>query len=199
MTEQETIRQLAYRVRRAVLSGYRADTCILTAAALCDALAERGIPARPIVCRVMLVNDHFLLMMRVAGRLPNRGRELQAWCAMGGWSVGVGYGPPADETRWAGHLAVLVRGSLLVDCSLDQADRISKGIQAGIVLQPVPADQIVEEGKVVAHLTAGAAIYSLYPDERSYEVAPDWREMNRRTAVVAAAERLRGRMFAWRP
>lgn len=197
--ELRHIRAVAIGLRAAVLDRYSKSTCILTTAALIDALAADGIPATPLAVGVFLMNGTFYERALAERRFPEGGAELNGWIAGGAWSVGVGYGaenPAKAVGRWDGHLVALVRGRYLVDASLDQCDRPQHGIAAGLVVEalgtPVLTTPAVNGMRVQVGLQQGMAVYELRPGDRSYERAPDWRDMNRRLAVIAAA-RLRER------
>lgn len=95
---------------------------------------------------------------------------------------------PADERgKWAGHLAVLIEGRVLLDLTLPQANRP----KFGIVLEPTAV-------KVGPDFLAGAHVHRTVNESlcqwtrseaRGWETAPDWREKHRTRELAKEVRR----------
>lgn len=161
-------------VRREMLKEFTPDCCIATTRVLKRALAVFGIEAEPVAVGVRIYNA---AMRRLLNRapLPTDPRKKERLLALtGAWGIGIC--PHGNEERFGGHLVLRV-GSLLVDASLQQAERPNKGILLDplVVAKPHPAffapKQYGEEFGIDIH--GCLVVYERIRDE-SFRRAPDW-------------------------
>src|SRR5262249_38296206 len=89
--------------------------------------------------------------------------EMIAWTNEGkAWSIGVGYGDK-EPGKWPGHLAVIVKERILLDLSLDQADRPAKHIRLPPLMRAVQRP----ENLLARHCDCILG-YEFLPDDTSY-------------------------------
>lgn len=95
--------------------GWR-DICIPAASFAVEVLKAFGISAKPLPVQVLVTTaDAWEEALR--GELPATG-----------YSLGIGFGDPMPG-RYGGHLVVLVENTVLLDLTLDQADRPNRDIR----------------------------------------------------------------------
>jgi hypothetical protein len=104
------------RPRLVEISGGRRDTCISAASFGVEVLKAFGISAQPLPVRVLVTTADVWEETLRGGALPATG-----------YSLGIGFGDPMPGC-YGGHLVVLVEKTALLDLTLDQADRPSRGI-----------------------------------------------------------------------
>lgn len=114
-------------VRSTMLERFRADCCVATCKILREVFADYGYKAREVPVSVYILNREMQALVE-EGPLPDDHAErIALFNQRGAWGVGVGFGPPANENAYAGHLVLNVDG-VLVDGSLDQAQREERNI-----------------------------------------------------------------------
>jgi hypothetical protein len=104
------------RPRLVEVSGGRRDTCISAASFGVEILKAFGISAKPLPVRVLVTTADAWEETLRGGTLPATG-----------YSLGIGFGDPMPGC-YGGHLVVLVEKTVLLDLTLDQAERPSRGI-----------------------------------------------------------------------
>lgn len=187
-------------VRPAIRDLYGPHSCIGTVRAGLEVLHRLGVPARPVAVEVSVFNAAFVARARELGRLPRGWEESERWFAeVGAHSIGLTGQNQPPESRWAGHLCLLLDDRLLVDPSIDQVARPQYGIvpPSLIILDASVAFQEGRERLGGRH--AGAEfIYRCCPNDRGYEggqwynrtvtrrVKRDALKWTRRYATVAA-------------
>lgn len=175
------------RVARPVILDYFAPNCCVAATAITIGVFRAlGIPARPCTCRVSIFNRAYVDRSQREGRIPQGLEETRAWCADGvSWAVGVGYGADSGEGGWPGHLMAVVAGSVLVDASIEQANRPQKDIVLPPVLAvPAPADFLLERSRFYLHSTDGGLVIYEPLADRSWRRAPDWVHRDRHERAI---------------
>jgi len=125
-------------VRKTMLEEFRPDCCVATCKILREVFTEYDYRARQVPVAVDVLNAEMQVLVQ-EGPLPDdRTERLALFKRRGAWGVGVGYGPPTDANKYAGHLVLNVNG-VLVDGSLDQAERKEKRILLPSLLWFKPA------------------------------------------------------------
>jgi hypothetical protein len=117
-------------VRPAMLEHFREDCCIATCRILREVLAAYGYKAREVPVTVQVLNGPMQKLVD-EGPLPDdRAERVALFHQRGAWGVGIGLAHPGDPIvpgKYYGHLVLSVNG-LLVDASLQQAQREQRGI-----------------------------------------------------------------------
>lgn len=173
---------LLHVARREILQDFRPDSCIASTRVACDVLAYFGIEARPLVVRAAYYNRQAAEHAARIGRLPESPEETVAWSEEdGSWGIGIGYGGEAeqDPEKWAGHLVAIAGDRLLIDLSLDQADRPQHDIKFVPLSFRLSAEEqtmfLQPEGHIVRFYRGGILFYTAFPADRSFEDSPNWR------------------------
>jgi hypothetical protein len=178
-------------VRNAMRIGtlYRPDCCIAATAILIDVLDHFRLTAKPLSVIATVFNP------AMSGRIEREGMPtLEAaerdWFPRGCYSLAVGVGDP-QPGKWPGHLVVNLGDQVLIDLTLDQADRTQHGIVLPMpIVAPFPPDFLTGDGQMVGLVNGCRVVYEARPADRSFERSNDWRSRKRRDAVVGAAIRL---------
>lgn len=180
-TDLDAIERLITRhkeMRQHMLAHYRADSCIAASRALIDALRLRGVAARPLVSRALVVNPYVTERVRASAQKNVQPGDVFAWIAEPeGYGLGLGFADvdgPHGEEKWEGHLAVyLPEHRLFVDLTLDQASRPQHGIALTSLVMKTDVD--IERGGAFS-VQCGDSLVFYYPSplDHSYERAPDW-------------------------
>jgi hypothetical protein len=172
---------------------YRPDCCIAATAILIDVLDYFRLTARPLSVIATVFNP------AMSGRIEREGmptlKEAERdWFPHGCYSLAVGSGDP-EPGKWPGHLVANLADRVLIDLTLDQADRPQHGIVLPMpILAPFPSEFLTEDGQMAGLVNGCRVVYEARPDDRSFERSNDWRSRKRRDAVVAAAvRRLKGK------
>jgi hypothetical protein len=107
----------------------------------------------------------------------------------------VGSGDP-EPGKWPGHLVTVLGGQVLIDLTLDQADRPQHGILLPMpILAPCDPDFLAGQARVAGIVGGCRVVYEARPGDRSFERSNDWRSRKRRADVVGAAIRLLKKEF----
>jgi hypothetical protein len=110
---------------------YRPDCCIAATAILNEVLDYFKLTARPLSVIATVFNPVMSERIEREG-MPTLEEAERDWFPRGCHSLAVGAGDP-EPGKWPGHLVTVLGGRVLIDLTLDQANRP----QHGIVL-PVP-------------------------------------------------------------
>lgn len=167
VSEERVLKKLCLNGWQAARARYDEDgICIQTSRAAVEVLKEFGIEAQPLAVQVSVFTPK--LAERVfGGTFDNKFRE-------GEYSVGIGYGKRQDATRWAGHLALVVRDGLL-DLTLPQADRHSKGLRVPIGgYFALPPDWKTTRQIPYVAFDNLVVVYELRHADKSFEHTPNW-------------------------
>lgn len=126
---------LADHARPILLREMTANNCIESTAAALDVLRSHGVRCRELPVELTIFNAaawQFIkrgMLLRDADGRPVRENET-AWDLAGAWSVGLGMDRDQVPTpgKYGGHLVALVEECWLLDLSIDQAQRLHRGI-----------------------------------------------------------------------
>lgn len=169
--------------------------CILATAVGVAVLQEFGIQAQGVSVRVDLFNKAFVDWKEGGEPGGYPGAE-----AAGGYMLSAGYSPdelPANTVinqypagrGWDGHLVMgltLAGEDLIVDLDLQQMNRPARGIQV-----PDAAVFAWKNGQATGRLPGGHVIaYAASPGNTTWQTAPDWAMVDRRTDLVMAVTRM---------
>ncbi len=175
---------------------YRPDCCIAATAILIDVLDYFRLTARPLSVVATVYNPAMSERILRDG-MPTLEEAERDWFPNGCYALAVGAGDP-QPGKWAGHLVANLADRVLLDLTLDQANRP----QHQIVLPPfllAPLDWEFLQGEAYLAGTGNGCriVYETRPDDRSFERSNDWRSKKRRAEVVGAAiRRLKGSLGA---
>jgi len=181
-----TSRTFLKEIRRMILdSGARADSCICCTKVLTQVGASLELKVRPLVVETTVYNPPFAEWIEKNGLDPSE-EEMHRLGEAGGRFVVLGAREERtpEPNKWPGHLVCLVEASgkptTVVDLSIDQANRPKKDIN---ITEPlifgVPTDFVDGTGCAIGHTGTKAGpicfVYRAFPDDKSYEVSPDWK------------------------
>jgi len=174
-------------VRQELLRHLEPSSCIETGRLVYMLMREWRLPARLVPVEVRIANAPAMALIRRDQLTPaHHGKD-------GVYVVTVGEPAPSPPGRWAGHLAVACE-SLLIDPSIDQANRPEFGIQfQSPWVQRVPRGFWAQGGLVGTTDEHGTRVEYLHHfSNRGYLGTPAWRKAPR--LLPAARMALRGAM-----
>jgi hypothetical protein len=184
--------------RPLILRYARPDSCIYSTRVVSELLVGLGFQAVPVPVAVR-VTSPALVSRLAAWRAAHpedpdgpRAVEVARWTDEPGsrcWSVGVGYGPadgrPVPADKYRGHLIALGPGGLLVDLSIDQANRPKVGIRVAPVVGVASRAFWLGEEAAGFRTPDGCDVhYQRITDDGTWRTAPDWVRPGRTKAVV---------------
>jgi hypothetical protein len=168
---------------------YRPDCCIAATAILIDVLDYFRLTARPLSVIATVFNPAMSRRIEREG-MPTLEEAERDWFPRGCYSLAVGVGGP-QLGKWPGHLVVNLADQVLIDLTLDQADRPQHGIVLPMpIVAPFPPDFLTEDGQMAGLINGCRVVYEARPADRSFDRSNDWRSRKRRDAVVGTAIRL---------
>jgi hypothetical protein len=173
---------------------YRPDCCIAATAILNEVLDYFQLTATPLSVIATVFNP--VMSERIAQEgMPSLEEAERDWLPRGCYSLAVGVGDP-EPGKWPGHLVTVLGGQVLIDLTLDQANRPQHGIVLPMpILAPCDPEFLAGEAQVAGIVGGCRVIYEARPDDRSFERSNDWRSRKRRTDVVGrAVRRLKGKV-----
>jgi hypothetical protein len=166
----------------------RPDCCILATATLLDVLDYFKLPARPLTVEAWVCNPPMHERIIREG-MPTPEEAEASWFPEGCYSLCVGTGEK-EKGKWAGHLVAVLADRVLMDLTLDQANRPDYGIVLPMpVVAPVPRAFLDGEGALSGLVGGCRVAYTARPGDRSFEHSNDWKSRKRRTDLVGAAIR----------
>jgi hypothetical protein len=167
---------------------YRKDCCIPATAILCDVLDYFKLPAKPLSVIACIYNPLMTERLEREG-MPTREEAERDWFPQGCYSIGVGLGE-REPGKWPGHLVALLAGKVLVDLTLDQAERPEHNVILPVPIIAAVGADFLEPGNVARGLVNGCRVdYVARPEDRSFERSNDWKSKKRRDGVVAVCIR----------
>ncbi len=171
---------------------YRPDCCIAATAILIDVLDYFRLTARPLSVIATVFNPAMTERIEREG-MPTLEEAERDWFPNGCYSLAVGFGDP-EPGKWPGHLVVNLADQVLIDLTLDQADRPQHDIVLPMpIIAPFPPEFLTEDGHLAGIVNGCRVVYEARPSDRSFERSNDWRSRKRRDAIVGAAiRRLKG-------
>lgn len=178
MTPLDLFDALSERIPAVIEAEYhRHNNCILATRLAVEVGSYFGVHVWPMAVRVFLMNAQFAVHVK-EGDL-----DVKKWePADGSYSVGIGYGSPARENGWDGHLIAAAAGCF-GDFAIRQAERLERGIHTGAALYgPRPDDQRVWTA-VNEH--NGTVVWYERTNDGRYRLAPDWKDEKRRRKLSA--------------
>jgi len=124
---------------------YRPDCCIAATAILIDVLDYFRMTARPLSVLATVFNPAMSRRIEREG-MPTLEEAEGDWFLKGCHSLAVGLGDP-EPGKWPGHLVANLADKLLIDLTLDQADRPQHGIVLPMpIIAPFPREFLTENG-----------------------------------------------------
>lgn len=190
---------LLHVARAEVLRDFRADSCIASTRVAVDALAYFGIPARPLSVKAAYYNRQAAEHAARIGRLLESPEETIAWSKEdGSWGIGIGYAPDesaqTDAEKWAGHLVAIAGDRLLIDLSLDQADRPQYDIKFAPVSFRLSTEEqamfLQPEGRIERFYRGGILFYTAFPHDQSFQNSQNWPSGQADGATARTIERI---------
>jgi hypothetical protein len=145
---------------------YRPDCCIAATAILNEVLDYFKLTARPLSAIATVFNP--VMSERIAQEgMPTLEEAGRNWFPKGCYSLAVGAGDP-DPGKWPGHLVAVLGGRVLIDLTLDQANRPQHGIVLPVpIIAPCDAEFLAGQA-VVAGIVGGCrVVYEARPGDRS--------------------------------
>ena len=116
---------------------YRPDCCIAATAILIDVLDYFRLNARPLSVIATVFNPAMSERIEREG-MPTLEEAERDWFPYGCYSLAVGVGDP-EAGKWPGHLVANLADRVLIDLTLDQADRPQHGIVLPMpIIAPFP-------------------------------------------------------------
>jgi hypothetical protein len=178
--------------RAEILKEFRLDSCIGSTRVVCKVLDHFGYRAVPFGAKVHVYNPVMTKAMARGIKFPDSGSpELHRMLDLiGGWSVGLGETPvDADPV---GHLvALLPKEKLIVDASLDQANRPQKQIELPpVLIAHVDDDFIAGKSPDTLMYNGCKLVYHAEPGNTVYKQSGDWNIPNRTKHAIKAIIKL---------
>lgn len=200
--QDAVLRGLKEVCRQETLKDFRPDSCIASTRIVCRVLKEFGFEVEPFPVLVIIQNAAFQKAASNGDIPPPDNKLFYAWCERtGAWSVGVGF-PDPDKSRadgYGGHLvALLPKHNMIVDSSIDQANRPQYSIHLPTVLVAEFAPEFLsEEGyRLCLRNDEGCFMYYEKLVNPVWRTAPDWVDTKRTKravkAIIAHIERMVG-------
>ena len=116
--------------------------------------------------------------------MPTLEEAERDWFPHGCYSIAVGVGD-REPGKWPGHLVANLADKVLIDLTLDQADRPQHDIVLPMpIIAPFPPEFLTEDGQMAGMVNGCRVVYEARPADRSFERSNDWRSRKRRDAVV---------------
>jgi hypothetical protein len=171
---------------------YRPDCCIAATAILIEVLDYFRLNARPLSVIATVFNPAMSERIEREG-MPTLEKAERDWFPCGCYSLAVGVGDP-EPGKWPGHLVANLADQVLIDLTLDQADRPQHDIVLPMpIMAPLPAEFLTEGGQMAGKVNGCRVVYEARPGDRSFERSNDWKNRKRRADVVGVAiRRLKG-------
>jgi hypothetical protein len=165
---------LLLAARPTMLEYVRVDSCIASTKMGYEVLRYFGVPAVPRAVRMAAFNRTAWQAVE-AGQVPD-------WEGTDAWSVAIaGQGAPQTRGGWDGHLVLLVHGRLLLDLSLDQADRPKKGIHLAPTMLLIPDPAAFTAGEWVRYEHEDGTVLGYQRlDDQGWRASRDWNHGERR-------------------
>jgi hypothetical protein len=171
---------------------YRPDCCIAATAVLIDVLDYFRLTARPLRVIATVYNPAMSERILREG-MPTLAEAERDWFPNGCYSLAAGIGAP-ESGKWPGHLVAILADKVLIDLTLDQANRPQHDIVLPMPLvAPLPPDFLAEDGQMAGQVNGCRVVYEARPSDHSFDRSNDWRSRKRHDGVVAGAiRRLKG-------
>lgn len=180
-----TSRKFLWQVRKMILdSGAKPSSCICCTKVFIELATTVGLEAHPLTVETSVFNPIFADHIEKHGLDPSP-EDMKRLGDAGGRFVVLGARDDHEREpgMWPGHLVAVLRARgkpiTVVDLSIDQANRPAKDINIADPLVFGVPDDFVKGTSVATGLVGTKAgkicfVYRAFPDDRSYEVSPDW-------------------------
>ena len=174
------IEALAAGGAKAILRRYfREDSCINSTRVLLEVFRALRLDASPFSVRAMIFSGGFAQRAGREMRLPDTAEELRSWLAEPNvYSVGLGFGGiDMPKDGWPGHLVLRAGQDHLLDSTIGQASRPSRGIHMPemLVLHDVPERFWRGRDVIVREMPDGSIVrYEPRPRNNGYLGSPGW-------------------------
>lgn len=158
-------------------------SCIYAGAVLSKTLKAIGFTeAYPLTVKPRILNPAFV--QRIKTQLPPSDEEtLAKWAEEGCSIVAIGGGETVStDKQWAGHLIVVLPNfyddrHAFCDLTITQASVPEWGINLMPVFVRVPNTFVTGETEFKAPVNGSLIIYEAFPNDKSFEAAPVWKNM----------------------
>jgi len=169
-------------------SEWAPDCCIAATRLALQVLRPLGFDAVALPVKALILSKELTVRCKSyakeTGKWP--GPELQnQWLDLGGQYHSIFLGATDDEMRargkepkpdrFAGHLVALVDNQVIVDLSLDQADRPNRGIILKPWAVPTQGRDLVNPPFPTANVN-GCLVQYVRSDADGWQAAPDWQK-----------------------
>lgn len=154
--------------------GYARRTCILHTRVAVDTLRAFNIRARPLACRLMVLNAAYARRSNQLGRMLDPDEMLPEE-----HSIGIGFGR-GEMPGYDAHVVAVVDERYILDLTLDQASRPQREISLRPGHFPAPREFLSGAEPFVFDAPDGTRVhYAAVPDDRGFLRVPDWAELPR--------------------
>lgn len=171
----EIIEAIRLYARPEILKWYRPDSCIASSRVVFDLLRGYGMKPLAVACGVRVMNAALVKRIAKEGRHPRDDAEIRKWSrGDGSWNVGVGDTGVERKHRWDGHLVVLAYRQVMIDVSIDQANRPHKDIVLKPIVVTVPDDWAEGGEDCVVWENGCLLLYRAKPKDRAWVQTAGW-------------------------
>jgi hypothetical protein len=164
---------------------FRVDGCIEASAIVADVFKAFQIPARAVHCAVNIFNPAAIRFLKQYGESPVTKEREAEWNQRRCKWVAIAPGATGQSSRYQGHVAVIAGADLLVDLTLDQANRP----EFELVMPPI-FQCLQETSEVVLNIGRCRLEYFFDHKRRDFEQTTAWRKHGRRVDAVQQLVRL---------
>lgn len=173
--KERILHLLLQHARPLICEEFRADSCIASTRIGLDVLDYFGILAEPLAVCVTIFNPVMVERRNLGDQLPQNKTEMEEWVKKyGAWAVGVGYGGDQGPMKWPGHLVMLVEKTLMLDLSIDQANRPQHNIELHPFGTMVFPEFLSGQESLLAEVNGCMLRYLVQKDNRGYTASPNW-------------------------
>lgn len=168
-------------------SGWRTDCCIATTRALTRVFSSYGIQSHALMVELVIWNNAMREKVNAVGRVAETHEEMREWFKeCGAWTMGLGIPDPAAPDSWHGHMVVVIENRVILDASIDQADRPARGVKFPYSITAEVDDTFLsgEEPRICISPTGMLLRYQARPNDQRYVDSPDWEQQYRTDRVV---------------
>lgn len=161
--------------RPEILKVYGLTSCIESGRVVFEVLRRYDLKPRAIAAQVRIFNPALVARVNREGRQAQTQEEVMRWSREdGSWNVGIGGTGLQDPGRWDGHLVCLAYGVLLIDVSIDQANRPERNIHLKPVAATVPDGWATGKEQLMFEENGCMVTYKADPDNRDWLQHGGW-------------------------
>jgi hypothetical protein len=171
----EIIEAIRLYARPEILKWYRPDSCIASSRVVFDLLRHYEMRPLAMACHVRILNAALLKRIEKEGRHPKDEAEIRKWSrGDGSWNIGLGGTGQVRPNRWDGHLVVLAYGGVMIDVSIDQANRPRKNIALKPIVMTVDPSWGTGEADAPTMENGCLLVYRAIPGDRDWVRTTGW-------------------------